>query len=424
MSSQQDGFRLLIHRLKDRLTRIKRPLSPHLEAASVAWNRGPVLLENVDGHQVALNLVSKAILAESLGVGQTELVKHLSTLNPAQGEIRIVEDPPALEVEEKPDLGRLPVLTYHPGDAGPYITAGVVIAGYQGVLNASIHRLMVLDRTRLVARIVEGRHTHNLYTKASNQGKPLPIAIAIGLDPRILLAFCTHVPPGQELNYASTLLQSPLEVFKTPNNLLSPHCEILLTGYIHPTETAQEGPLLDLTGTYQDTPRRQPVIHITGYHHRRNPVYHAIIPASQEHRTLLGLPYEPLIYQAASKVAKIRDVHLTEGGCHYFHAAIQIEKQKDTEPQKVAEAAFKAHKGLKHAIIVDPDIDITNPTELEYAIATRVKADRDIYIYPKKPGSPLDPTRENGLVTKIAIDATTKQKPGRISAETTPPTTG
>jgi UbiD family decarboxylase len=107
-------------------------------------------------------------------------------------------------------------------------------------------------------------------------------------------------------------------------------------------------------------------------------------------------------------VARVLDVVLTEGGCCYFHAAVQIEKETEEDPRRAIEAAMQAHRSLKHVLVVDTDIDIRNPADLEYAIATRVKGDEDIVLFPNARGSTLDPRSDEGITTKIGVNATAR----------------
>jgi len=217
---------------------------------------------------------------------------------------------------------------------------------------------------------------------------------------------CTRVPEGMEFQFASALKGEPVELFRCNNGLMVPHCEILLEGYVDSEEVHNEGPFVDITGTY-DGVREQPVIHITGISHCKDPIYHTILPAGSEHRILMGVPYEPLIYREAGRLANVKNVVLSDGGCSYLHAVIQIMKRFDGEVKDVIEAAFKAHGSLKHVVVVDDDIDILDPSEVEYAIATRIQADQDIHIYTGRRGSSLDPSRKpDGTTTKMGIDAT------------------
>ncbi|KCZ71988.1 UbiD family decarboxylase [Candidatus Methanoperedens nitroreducens] len=401
------GLRRFLEQLRSEgvLREIREPLSPVYEVSATV-GKEPTLFTDVNGSRVVMNILgSRELLAKALGVPHDRIIHHLSSC-PTEGEVKIVGDSPAKEIIEKPDLSMLPVLTHFEGDGAPYITAGVVVSEYEGVMNASIHRLGVTGKDRLVARLVEFRHTYNLHRKAAENGESLPIAIVIGIDPVILFAVSTRVPEGREFNYASALRGEPVELFECKNGIKVPHAEIVLEGYIHPTEVADEGPFVDISGTY-DIIRKQPVIHLTNMMHRRDPIYHALLPAGGEHHILMGVPYEPLIFNEVKKVADVRNVVLTSGGCCYFHAAVQIHKSSDDdEARKAIEATFAAHKSLKHVIIVDEDINIFDPNDIEFAIATRVKGDEDIYIYPNVRGSTLDPRSENGIGTKVGIDAT------------------
>lgn len=399
-------FRGFIEQLRSegKLTEITKPLSPVYEVSAIA-GKEPTLYTDVNGSKLIMNILSsRELLAEALGVAPDKIIEHLSSC-PPDGEVKLVKDSPTREVIEKPDLYRLPILTHFEGDGAPYITAGVVVSEYEGLMNASIHRLRVIGKDRLAARLVEFRHTYNLHKKAAEKGEPLPIAIIIGLDPVTLFAISTRVPEGKEYNYAAALAGEPLEVIELENGIKVPHAEIVLEGYIHPTELVDEGPFVDISGTY-DIVRKQSVVYITKILHRRDPIYHALLPAGSEHHILMGIPYEPLIFNEVKKVADVRNVVMTPGGCYYFHAAVQIHKTNDDEPKKAIDATFAAHRSLKHVLIVDDDINIFDPNDIEFAIATRVKGDEDIYIYPDVRGSTLDPRSENGIGTKVGIDAT------------------
>ncbi|MHC1585700.1 MAG: UbiD family decarboxylase, partial [Candidatus Syntropharchaeia archaeon] len=267
------------------------------------------------------------------------------------------------------------------------------------------HRMMVLDKEKLVVRLVPPRHAYTMHKKASERGEELKVGIAIGIDPLILFAACTRVPLGEEFRYASALKKEPVDLFELENGIPVPHAEIVLEGYIDPEEKAKEGPFVDITGTY-DIVRDEPVIKLTRIYQRKNPIYHDILPAGSEHRLLMGIPYEPKIYRSVSNVSDVKNVILTEGGCCYLHAFIQIKKRVEGEGKNAIIAAFSAHQSLKHVVVVDEDIDIFDPDEREYAIATRVRGDRDIIIIPNIRGSSLDPCSEDGLTTKVGIDAT------------------
>jgi len=197
-----------------------------------------------------------------------------------------------------------------------------------------------------------------------------------------------------------------VELIKLDNGVPVPHAEIVLEGCIT-GERAAEGPFVDITGT-SDLVRQEPVIRLTRMMTREDPIYHGLLPAGGEHKMLMGVPYEPLIYRAASKVAKVKNVILTDGGCNYFHAVVQIEKETEEDARRVIEAAFQAHGSLKHVLVVDSDIDIYDSRDLEFAIATRLRGDTDLVIHPNVRGSTLDPRSIDGITTKVGADATAR----------------
>ena len=389
---------------------IKHSVSSRYEAASIGlkYKDKPVFFHAVDGiHRVIMNAVcSREVLADLLGTTPYNIAPYLAGLPESGegGEVRIIEDSGTKEEIEEPDLSKLPILRYFNGDGGAYITGGVVVAELDGIRNASIHRMLVLDNKRLAVRLVPPRHLYKMHREAMERGEDLKVGIAIGVAPLILLAAATRVPPGREFEYASVLMNKPVELFRLDNGVAVPHAEIVIEGYIS-RDRAKEGPFMDITGTY-DKIREEPIIKLTRVYHRRNPIYHAIVPSGAEHRLLMGVPYEPLIYRAVERVARVRNVVLTEGGCCYLHAVVQIEKEVEGEAKNAIIAAFAAHPSLKLVVVVDSDVNIFKPEEVEYAIATRVRWSEDMVTIPGVRGSSLDPSSKNGVTTKVGIDAT------------------
>ena len=310
------------------------------------------------------------------------------------------------------DLDKIPILTHYKRDGGAYITAGVVFARdpETGIQNASIHRMMVLDNKRLVIRIVP-RNLYTYFQRAQKLGKDLDIAIAIGMDPAILLASTTSIPIDyDEMDVANAFKGGELELIKC-GDLNVPQADIILEGKISVTETVAEGPFVDLTDTY-DIIRDQPIINLETMHIKKDAVYHAIIPAGFEHKLLQGLPQEPRIFKAVKNaVPTVENVVLTEGGCCWLHAVVSIRKQTEGDGKNAIMAALSAHPSLKHCVVVDTDVNVFDAEDVEYAISTRVKGDRDIMIVPNVRGSSLDPVAESdGTTTKIGVDATKSLK--------------
>jgi len=405
------SFRSFLQQLRneDLLMEFERPVSPILEAAAISYypdyRSRPIFFSDLNGCQCGMNILgTRQLLAKALGTNVENMAKHLSQIDINQGQIKGVSSSSFMEAISEPDLSRLPIITHFKGDGGPYITSGIVVSKLGEEMNAAVHRMMVLGKDRLAARLVPGRHTHQLYNKALEKGEPLQVGIVIGVDPIVLIAASTRTPPQMEFQYASSLRGAPVELVTLENGVSVPHAEIVLEGYMD-AERAPEGPFVDITGT-RDFERNEPVIHLTKMMTRENPIYHGLLPSGGEHKMLMGVPYEPLIYKAVAKVAKVKDVVLTEGGCCYLHAIVQIEKENEDDAKKVIDATLKAHRSLKHVMVVDFDVNIHDPQDLEYVLATRVRGDEDLVMYKNVRGSTLDPRSIDGLTTKMGIDAT------------------
>ncbi|MFP3909520.1 MAG: UbiD family decarboxylase [Archaeoglobaceae archaeon] len=364
------------------------------------------LLLNVEGKKLAMNFISsREVLCHYLGLEKEQLALYLSKKS-YDGEVSIKDH--NLE-KHSPDLSLLPVVKHFDRDGGKYITAGVLIARNGNAdadtpeaYNACIHRLMVIDDKKLVARLVAPRHTYLLWKNSVEKGKDLPIAIAIGLHPLFLFAASTRVPEGKELGYASSLMNG-LNVFRV-EDMLVPDSEIVLTGRITP-EMVDEGPFVDITETY-DTVRQQPLIEIDSMYMKKEPIYYSITPGQGDHQVLMGIPYESEIFRSVKKVCDVRNVVMSEGGKHYLHAVVQIRKNKEGEGKNAILAAFAGHQSLKQVTVVDEDVNIYNKVDVEYAVATRFQADKDLTIIPGARGSTLDPSSDQGITAKWGIDAT------------------
>ena len=381
---------------------VHEPCSADMQAARMAGTTDRMLFfHDLDGARAVMNVTAnRQALSLALGIDEREIVR---TLSGAAFNGNVVED--GRLTVQKPDLSKIPVMHHFPTDAGKYITAGIVFASYGGVTNAAIHRMLVLDSHRVAARVVEGRHTHVMLAKALADKKRLPVAVTIGTHPAVTFASCTRVPEGMELPYAAELLGGEIAVKRCRNGVLVPDAEIVLEGYIGADRT-DEGPFVDITGTY-DPVRREPVIEFTGMHLKRDFIYHGILPGGNEHKVLMGAPYEPKIYRAVAGVTQVRNVVLTRGGCGYLHAVIQIKKSTQGDAKNAIMAAFAAHTSLKHVVIVDEDINPADPEDVEYAIATRVSGDRDVMVISGVRGSSLDPCQlEDGTNVKVGVDAT------------------
>lgn len=402
------GFRefLELQKKEGNLLEITKPVSPIFEAPKIAYGeKRAIIFEDCFGKKAAMNVMnSREWLARALGVTQDNIINKLSSTS-FDGDIKKVDDSPMFEVRSKANLSKLPIMKHFKKDGGAYITAGIVVSKYKDMVNASIHRLMVVDDKTLAARLVPPRHTYVMHKEAAKHNEPLQVGIVLGVDPVTVFAASTRVPQGKEWEYASALKGEPIELVTLDNGVEVPHGEIVLEGSIDPVEKVKEGPFVDITGSY-DHIRPEPVVNLTNMLTRKDPIYHGILPGGSEHKLLMGVPYEPLIYKAVAGVTKVNNVVLSEGGCCYLHAIVQIDKQTEGDGKNAIMAAFAAHTSLKHVVVVDSDINIFDPLDVEYALATRVKADRDVMIITNVRGSSLDPVCEDNITSKMGIDAT------------------
>lgn len=400
---------------KDVVMKIDKEISAKYEAGKILREhpKDTVLLSNIKGYDIPIvsgicNTREK--IAQSIGCEVENITDKI--IEASENPIKISNFKNLDEYASiKADLSKLPILTHYKNDGGAYITAGVVIAKdpETGVQNASIHRMLVLNNNKLAIRIVP-RNLFTYFKKAEKLGKDLNIAIAIGMDPAVLLASTTGPSIDQdEMEIANAFKDGDLSLVQCEESDLNvPDADIILEGKISIKDKVKEGPFVDLTDTY-DVIRDQPVITLSKMHIKKdNPMYHAILPAGFEHKLLQGLPQEPRIFKAIKNMLPtVKNVVLTEGGCCWLHAVVSIKKQTQGDAKNVIMAALSAHPSLKHVVIVDEDINIFDPEDVEYAIATRVKGDDDIIIIPKARGSSLDPVAlPDGTTTKIGVDAT------------------
>jgi 2,5-furandicarboxylate decarboxylase 1 len=403
---------------KQQMQEIGDEVSPKFEVSAFMkeLDGGPILyFDKVKGKEtkiVANVCGTRQRLCWALGVKQETLYQRLLDAWRTPKPPKKVKGGPVNEVVERARLSKLPILTYFENDAGPYITSAIIYAqsADKKIENVSIHRLQVLDDSHLAIRLVP-RHLFKLWQMAKEEKKNLDVAIAFGVHPAVMLAASSPVPFGvNEFDVANSLLDNKLTLIKCENvDAYAPaEAEIVLEGRILFDREVVEGPLVDITGTY-DIQRKQPVVELVSTMHRRDYIYEALLPSGAEHKLLMGLPHETMIWEAVSKVVpKVKSVNLSMGGCGWLHAIVSIDKIMDGDAKNALAATFGAHPSLKHAVVVDTDIDVFNSSEVEWAVATRFQANEDVIIMQNARGSTLDPSadQETGLTTKVGIDAT------------------
>lgn len=410
------SFRKFLNELEeaDELERVKEEVSPKYEIASkLDKSEKALLFQKVSGSEMKVvgNIFgSRERISRGLGIEKSQLISRMRNSLESKKNPELVSDAPAQEIiEEEVDLDKIPILKHFEKDGGPYVTSSIIVAkDSEGKRNLSFHRLLLLDKKRFTIRLVP-RDLHNMFKEAKDGGNPLEVAAFLGVHPGVALAAATSPPYEIDEYKIAKYLSKELKLTscKKVGLEVPAHSEIVLEGKLMAGDRAPEGPFADITGTY-DAVREQPVFKVDLITRREDTIYPALLPGSTEHQLLMGMPREPLIFEEVSKVAKTTDVALTPGGCGWLHAVVSIDKKNPEDGKKAIESSFRAHSSLKNVVIVDDDIDIYSPQEIEWAIATRARADRDVVIKSEVRGSSLDPTAdpETRLGSKMGIDAT------------------
>ncbi|MGD8244790.1 MAG: UbiD family decarboxylase [Anaerolineae bacterium] len=405
------------------LVRIERPVALQHELADVAAalerRAGPApLFEHVSDSPwpiFASAVANQTRAALALGCGQGEVAGVMRrALDPANGIASVrVDDAPWKEhvlSGDAVDVGQLPIPTHALGDGGPFITGGVVVSKdpVSGRGNLSYNRMQVKGPDRLGFNVNEWRHVHQFLEVQESKNEPLPIAVAIGLDPAIMIAAGARYP-DDELLIAGAIRGQGVRVTTglTVDIDIPAEAEIVIEGYLAASEREEEGPLAEFHGYFGEL-WRSPVFHVTAICWRDDPIFQTIIPGWNEH-VYLGnvLPREPLLLDFVDHVSKnVTGLHIPPYGSG-FTAIVALDKTNPGEPKNVAMAAFTAHVNIKWCIVVDSDVDIYDPADVLWALTTRVDWSRDVFLVPGAQGHEMDPTAdERGVQTKIGVDAT------------------
>jgi 2,5-furandicarboxylate decarboxylase 1 len=404
--------------VRDRLTVVKPGTGLRFELAAVAKRldgRRATLFPRPGGHAIPVvsGLVSdRGWMAEAMGVEPAEVLVRFqdAALNPIPW--RETASAPAQEVVHREiNLERLlPLPTHNEHDSGPYVTAGLMITRNPrtGKQNVSIHRCQVSGPNRLGVLLLP-RHAHMFFEMAEAGGRPLEAAIVVGIDPLTLLASQAIVPIDvDELEIAGALQRRPLAVVKclTSDLRVPAEAEIVIEGRFLPGVREPEGPFGEFPQYYGERADNH-VMEIDAVTHRKDAIFHTIVGGGLEHLLLGAIPREAsMLAHLKRSFPNVRDVHLAPGGVCRYHLYVQIRKRQEGEAKNVMLGAFAGHYDVKQVIVVDEDVDIHNPTEVEWAVATRFQADRDLVIIPESQGSKLDPSTRDGVGAKMGLDAT------------------
>ena len=364
---------------------------------------------------------SKKVMAFALETSVSELLetyrKRQKNLMPP----RYVSSGPVKEIVfagNQVDLSCLPIPYHHEGDSAPYITGGILTAidPETGKANCSYHRLMVAGRNRLRLHIAPGRHLGTIFKRYEEKAIPLPCSIFIGHHPALGLGSVAMTPRGiDEIEVMGGMVGEPIDLLKgeVAGCVYPAEAEVVLEAEILPKVREEEGPFAEFTG-YAAGIRKREVLEVKTICMRKDAIYHDLIAGAHEHLLLGLIAREAHFFELARSISPfIQAVSIPLSGAGRFHCYVSLDKQKEGEVNPIGMALLGADPMLKHVVVVDRDIDVSNEGEVLWAIATRVQADRDIHIIPNCTGSDLDPSthfppEQEGKTAKMIMDATAK----------------
>ena len=412
------GLRSWINSLKDkgRLESIDRRVKLQWEIAAISKKfdgRKAVFFRNTDGPEIPIisNILSdREWYSEKLGINPEDLLQELMKRQQKKIEPKLETDAPFLEriIEKINITDVLPIPTYHEHDAGPYITAGVFFVHdpETGIRNVSIHRMQVIDKNKFGLLILP-RHLKSILNRSKKTA--LKVAISIGLDPILLLSSQLVLSSEEdEINIACAIKGAPISLTPGPwSGIPVPtDSEIVIEGEIPPNEKHEEGPFGEFPKYYGASGKRE-ILNVHSISMRKDAIYYSVLPAGFDHLLMGSIPREVALLNSLRKNnPSVKDVSLPLSSSGRFHCFVKIEKQNEGEVKNILMSALSSHYDMKHVIVVDHDIDIHDLQEIDWAIATRFQAHKDLLVIEGVMGSKLDPSAKNGITSKMGLDAT------------------
>ena len=437
------------------LKRISAEIDPYLEMTEICDRTlragGPALLfENPRGFDIPVlgNLFGTPERV-AMGMGQEnvaalrevgELLAFLREPEPPKGvrdlwekrhkfkpilnmPAKVVKNAPCQEViieDAEVDLGKLPIQTCWPGDAGPLITWPLVITRgpEKERQNLGIYRQQVIGKNKLIMRWLSHRGGALDFRdwQLAHPGEPFPVAVALGADPATILGAVTPVPDTlSEYAFAGLLRGEKTRVVKClGSNLQVPaSAEFILEGYLYPDEMADEGPFGDHTGYYNEVDRF-PVFTVERITHRRNPIYHSTYTGRPpDEPAILGVALNEVFVPILKKqFPEIVDFYLPPEGCSYRMAVVTMKKQYPGHAKRVMMGVWSFLRQFmytKFVVVTDDDINARDWQDVIWAMTTRMDPRRDTVIIDNTPIDYLDfASPVSGLGSKIGFDATNK----------------
>jgi 2,5-furandicarboxylate decarboxylase 1 len=425
-------LRDFIQVLKDQgeLLSLSKPFDPKYEISAIVSELGKrkapaVLFEKAKGFQISVigNLFGTVRrLSLALGMEEDRLLEEvIPRLEKRIAPVSVSEDTAqAVHVSgAKVDLLKvLPALTHYSKDSGPYITSGISSAKdpKTGVTGRGLHRMEVRGKNTLGISLLNPPLS-DIYAQHRRDGKKMEIATVIGVPPAVFIASIFKVPPEiDKLSVAGGLIGEPVETTMagTVDVDIPAHGEIVIEGYIDPRDKEEDGTLGESSGYYMAF-GKSPTIHVTGLKYRKGALYHAVVPWAREVDSLLylvhGLDFIPKMRREVPSLRQIHLAPMTFGS----HVVMSMDTDHKGEIRRALTLAL-SFTMVKKVVAVDVDVDPQDDQEVEWALATRFQADRDLIVIPELRGQPIDPssrwTGEGFLTTKMGLDATRPKKEG------------
>jgi UbiD family decarboxylase len=422
------GFLAMVERdFPDELLRIRAPVRTDLDITSLVFEleqagRSPVVVyENVDGHKlpVVTNIAgNRKLLAACLGVAPADLPIAFRERCQKYISCETITDPPWNEVViegDAVDLAKLPIPRHFSVDSAPYITAGQIAARdpVSGVDTTGFHRLMVKGKNRLGVSLHSRRRMYEFHRRAEEKGQSLHAAVTLGIHPLHYMGSMAYAYPPQvrKFEIIGGLFGEPYRLAKcgTADLEVPAGAEIVIEGEILANVREPEGPFSEFTGyaSYRST---QNVFVAQRIRMRRDAMFHSVVSGmSQDHILISCVTREGEILNTLRRnLPNVIAVHVPHRTCGAFMAFIKMKKTAQGEPQQAILAALGTEFYTKYVVVVDEDVDIFDMSDVMWAIATRVRAEKDIVMIPGCKGAILDPTSdpETFTLTKMGIDAT------------------
>jgi 2,5-furandicarboxylate decarboxylase 1 len=406
------------------LRRIPNPINREFEIAAclVEADNGPGLqFDAVAGHAMPvignlLNALDR--FATALEVEAAALQAAIVAAIESPLEHRILSSAPCheLTVANPVLIDELPIPRFFEYESGAYITAGCIVAKdrVSGAVNLSIARLMALEGNRALVGVAPNHHLAVMAQAARARGEALDIAVTVGNHPAVLVAACLYLGLGDdELKIAGALVGGPLEVVRClDSDLLVPaHCECVLEGRLDAGELIKEGPVSEYHGYYEEYGSGF-VATFSHLSRRRDAIFQVVLPGyHREHCLLGGVAIAAGLARAVrAAVPALHEVAVGVGGAGRLDAVVALREPRPGDARKAMFAVWASVNLIKRVIVVDDDVDPWDSVQIEWAMATRMKADRDLVIVPGARTDRSDPLEDGGLIAKLGIDAT--MRPG------------